>query len=93
MAYFAQTEREFIHQRQAEGIAVAKAKGKHLGRTRGTLPNGFGDICARCCDGKLSTREGAASLGMSHTTFYRNFLEWKEKGVSEGRQFGTPEKV
>ena len=89
MAYFAQTEREFIHQRQAEGIAVAKAKGKHLGRTRGTLPNGFGDICARCCAGKLSTREGAASLGMSHTTFYRNFLEWKEKGVSEGRQFET----
>ncbi len=31
MAYFAQTERESIHQRQAEGIAAAKAKGKHLG--------------------------------------------------------------
>ena len=32
MAYFAQTERESIHQRQAEGIAAAKSKGKHLGR-------------------------------------------------------------
>lgn len=93
MAYFAQTEREFIHQRQAEGIAAAKAKGKHLGRNCGILPNGFEEICARCCVGELSTRKGAASLGMSHTTFYRHFLEWKKKSVSDGRQFGTPGKV
>ena len=41
MAYFAQTERESIHQRQAEGIAAAKSKGKHLGRKPEPLPIGF----------------------------------------------------
>ena len=32
LSYVAQTEREFIHQRQAEGIAVAKARGVQFGR-------------------------------------------------------------
>lgn len=32
LSYVAQTEREFIHQRQAEGIAVAKAQGVRFGR-------------------------------------------------------------
>ena len=78
MAYFAQTERESIHQRQAEGIAAAKTKGKHLGRKAAPLPADFEAVCARCCGGKLTTREAAASLCMSHTTFYRHFLAWKQ---------------
>ena len=32
LSYVAQTEREFIRQRQAEGIAAAKARGVHFGR-------------------------------------------------------------
>jgi len=31
LSYVSQTEREFIHQRQAEGIAAAKARGVHFG--------------------------------------------------------------
>ena len=90
MAYFAQTERESIRQRQAEGIAAARAKGKHLGRIANPLPDGFDDICAQCCGGELSTRKAAATLGMSHSTFYRHFLSWRQKNVSDSRQFGTP---
>lgn len=41
MAYFAQAERESIHQRKAEDIAAASAKGKHLGRRAKPLPTGF----------------------------------------------------
>ncbi|MBQ6240660.1 MAG: recombinase family protein [Firmicutes bacterium] len=78
MAYFAQTEREFIHQRQAEGIAAAKAKGKHLGRKASPLPDGFEKTCAQCIEGIISTREAAKALAMSHTTFYRHFQEWKK---------------
>lgn len=86
MAYFAQTERESIHQRQADGIAAAKAKGKHLGRNPTPLPDGFEAVCVRCYSGELSTREAAATLSMSHTTFYRHFLVWSEKiSVSDGR--------
>ena len=90
MAYFAQIERESIHQRQAEGIAAAKAKGKHLGRKTAPLPDGFEEVCARCYGGEVTTREAAAALRMSHTTFYRHFLAWKQKFyVSEGRLCGT----
>lgn len=86
MAYFAQTERESIHQRQAEGIAAAKSKGKHLGRKPEPLPAGFECICARCYLGEISTRMTAIDLGMSRSTFYRHFCSWKsEKAVSNGR--------
>ena len=40
-AYVAQTEREFIRQRQAEGIAAARAKGKRLGRLPLKMPEQF----------------------------------------------------
>ena len=79
MAYFAQTERESIHQRQAEGIAAAKAKGKHLGRTANPLPDDFEAVCARCHNSEISIRQAATTLNMSHTTFYRHFLVWKQK--------------
>ena len=93
MAYFAQTERESIHQRQAEGIAAAKAKGKHLGRTPNPLPDGFEDICVRCHNGEMSIRQAAMTLNMSHTTFYRHFLAWEKNSVPEGRHIGTPKKA
>lgn len=79
MAYFAQTERESIRQRQAEGIAAARPKGKHLGRMAKPLPPDFDAVCAQCHGGELSTRGAAATLGMSHSTFYRHFLGWKKK--------------
>ena len=87
MAYFAQTEREMIRQRQAEGIASAKAKGKRLGRKPIPLPAGFEDICMRCCRGELSTRQAAEALELSHTTFFRRFCNWKS--VLDSRLFDT----
>lgn len=47
MAYFAETERESIRQRQAEGIATARARGQQLGRRPAPLPDGFEDICKK----------------------------------------------
>ena len=85
MAYFAQTERESIHQRQAEGIAAARAKGIHLGRRANPLPEGFGITCIKCHNGELSIREAATALEMNHATFYRHFQNWKkEYCVSNG---------
>ena len=49
LSYVAQTEREFIHQRQAEGIAAAKARGVKFGRPRKVLPEGFGEVKAASC--------------------------------------------
>ena len=56
LSYVAQTEREFIHQRQAEGIAAAKARGVKFGRPRKALPEGFGEVKARWERGELSAR-------------------------------------
>lgn len=70
-AYVAQTEREFIRARQAEGIAVARAKGKRLGRRPLETPPEFLCFFEQWRAGELSSRSAALQLGMSHTTFYR----------------------
>ena len=41
LSYVAQTEREYIRPRQAEGIAAAKARGVHLGRKPKRKPDNF----------------------------------------------------
>ena len=73
-AYVAQTEREFIHQRQAEGIAVARAKGTKFGRPVKEMPEGFEQACALCGEGKVSIRKAAESLGVSQSTFYKYYI-------------------
>jgi DNA invertase Pin-like site-specific DNA recombinase len=92
-AYVAQTERELIRQRQAEGIAAAKAKGKRLGRKPIEMPENFKEICVSCEQGALSTREAAQKIGVSHTTFYRNYKKYlsknTEKTVLNSRHFET----
>ena len=74
LSYVAQTEREFIHQRQAEGIAAAKAHGVKFGRPRKALPEGFGEVKARWERGELSARAAGKLLGVTH----RSFLLWAQ---------------
>lgn len=89
-AYVAQIEREFIHQRQAEGIAAAKAAGKHLGRYEDKLPDGFMDICVEHYDGKITVRDAAKKLDMKPSTFQRKYKKYIERGkVPNCRHFST----
>ena len=74
LSYVAQTEREFIHQRQAEGIAAAKARGVKFGRPRKALPERFGEVKARWERGELSARAAGRLLGVTH----RSFLLWAQ---------------
>lgn len=71
LAYVAQTEREFNKQRQKEGIAAAKARGVHFGRTPMQRPSGFERALREYRDGECSSREAAVYCGVSHTTFMR----------------------
>ncbi len=71
LAYVGQTEREFIKQRQSEGIAVAKAKGIHFGAAKKPTPEGFNEACILWQTGKASIREAAEMIGMSPSTFFR----------------------
>ncbi len=86
-AYVAQTEREFIRQRQAEGIAAAKARGTRFGRTPIAMPEEFDRLYAEWTAGRISTRSAARKLGVSHSTFYRRCrakMEKDQKSVSDG---------
>lgn len=78
LAYVAETERSFIKQRQAEGIAVAKEKGVHFGRAKKQVPVQFQEYYELWKKGDITTREAAKHLKMSHTTFYRKCKECME---------------
>ncbi len=89
-AYVAQLERESIHQRQAEGIAAARAKGKHLGRSPIALPDDeFERLCEDYATNRTTLRAAAGQLGISHTTFRRRYAEYMQKNkkiaVTKGR--------
>ncbi len=81
LAYVAETERAFIKQRQAEGIAAAKMNGVRFGCQKLEVPEGFEEYYRMWEDGKVSIRKAAEDLGMNHTTFYRRCMEYREKDV------------
>lgn len=71
LSYVAQTEREFIKRRQAEGIAAAKARGVRFGRKPKARPAEY-DRCRRAWqDDAMTAREAARQLQVSHNTFLR----------------------
>ena len=72
LSYVAQAEREFNHQRQAEGIAAAKARGVKFGGTPKKRPVEFNVIREEWRKGKISARKAAKILGITHPTF----LKW-----------------
>ncbi len=71
LSYVAQTEREFNRQRQAEGIAAAKARGVHFGRNFKDRGENYGSVMAAWKRGELSDRAAARELGVAHGTFQR----------------------
>lgn len=72
LSYVAQTERESIRQRQAEGIAAAKARGVKFGRRPIERPKELVDLRREWENGQISARKAAAQLGITH----RTFLKW-----------------
>ena len=72
LSYVAQTEREFIKQRQKEGIAAAKARGVHFGRSPMEPPAQFERYRVLWEQGEISARNAATKLGITHKTF----LKW-----------------
>ena len=71
LSYVAETERDFIRQRQAEGIAAAQARGVKFGRPQTKLPEEFAVIQKKWSAGEISARAAARELGVSHNTFLR----------------------
>lgn len=71
LASIAQQERETIHQRQAEGIAAAKANGKHLGRPKAQKPDNWNEVIARWKNAEITAVEAMRQTGLKRSTFYK----------------------
>ena len=71
LSYVAQTEREFIKQRQKEGIAAAKARGVKFGRASLERPAEFDQLQSLWLQGEVSAREAGRQLNVTHKTFLR----------------------
>ncbi|MCI6711654.1 MAG: recombinase family protein [Firmicutes bacterium] len=72
LSYVAQTEREFIRQRQAEGIAAAKQRGVKFGRRPKVRPKDYEAVKMLWKRKEISAREAARRLEITHGTF----LKW-----------------
>ena len=66
----AELEREYILQRQREGIAIAKTQGKYKGRKPIISPE-FERVAASWRRGEITAVQAMQTLGMSKSTFYR----------------------
>lgn len=71
LSYVAETERDNIRQRQAEGIEAAQARGVRMGRPPKPVPDEFAQVHAAWRAGKVSERTAARQLGVAPSTFHK----------------------
>ena len=79
LSFVAENERVSIKQRQAEGIAAAKARGVKFGRPPRPLPDNFDEVCQDWQDKKITLRQTAAACQMPVGTFYDHATGRKRK--------------
>ena len=75
LSFVAENERNNIRQRQAEGIAAAKARGVHMGRPVIEAPKDFEQIVKAWEKKKITLEDAMKRCNMSETTFYRRRRE------------------
>jgi len=75
LSFVAQSERENIKKRQAQGIAAAKARGVKFGRPESPLPENFDKIIKDWEENKLSITQILKICNISEATFYRRLRE------------------
>ena len=78
LSYVAETERTFIRQRQAEGIAAAKARGQRFGRKPLPRPEAFYALKEAWLEQRISANEAAQRLHIGRNTF----LRWAREDIS-----------
>lgn len=74
LSFVAEIERANIKQRQAEGIAAAKARGVKFGRPKKEMPDNFGELATMWFNGQITGSEAARKCGVALSTF-RNRAE------------------
>lgn len=81
LSFGAQSEREHIRQRQAEGIQAAKLRGVRFGRPRKPLPDNFKEVSRLYRSGEITLRNAAKLCRMAKSTF-RDAVLHAENSVS-----------
>lgn len=71
LSSIAQQERETIRQRQTEGIAAAKARGKRFGRPKVEKPDNWNEVIALWKAGEITAVEAMRRTGIKRSTFYK----------------------
>lgn len=82
LSYVAENERTTIRQRQAEGIAAAKARGVHFGRRPNPLPDNFYEVYQQWKMKKIPISEAAKLCGMPQTTFFERARAYEKSTFS-----------
>jgi len=84
LSYVAENERLNIRQRQAEGIAAAKAKGIHFGRKPNPLPENFYDVYQRWKRREITLVQAGSECGMPASTFFDRAKKYEKSTLSDG---------
>jgi len=94
LSFVAQSERENIKKRQAEGIAAAQRRGTHMGRPRKRLPNNFGEIVKAWERKQVPLSKILEQCGgICKATFYRKLSEYRlthKRGDENAFSKGVP---
>ena len=78
LSFVAQSERENIRKRQAQGIAAAKARGVKFGRPVKCAPENFEKYVRLWEKDALNLTRTARQIGLSKSTFYRRMYEYRQ---------------
>lgn len=70
LSYVAENERVNIRQRQAEGIAAAKARGVKFGRPSIPIPDNFSEVHRQWREKRLTLKQAAKACSLAQSTFY-----------------------
>ena len=79
LSYVAQTERDFIRKRQAQGIKAAHLRGVKFGRPRKQRPDNYSDVCRDLDLGVVTFKMAAKLLGVCPATFRK----WRQEDATD----------
>ena len=85
LSYVADIERQKNKRRQAEGIAIARAKGIKFGRPLRDMPDNFSEMAMLYLTKELTSREAAAGCGLCQSTFLRRVKKNKNNLKTENK--------
>ena len=71
LSSIAEQEYHTIHKRQSEGIAAAKAKGKHLGRPKLIKPENWDSVISEYNESRITVKEAMTRLNLKRSSFYK----------------------